>query len=193
MSESSTHVEQAITKATSTSSNLKTPPRLRSHSLMGSASQMQRDPLAFLTQTRRLGNVVGMRFVFSDTYLVYHPGSVKHVLQENHRNYNKDVLTYKLFRPFLGLGLVTNDGDSWLHQRRLIQPAFHRKRLATYGTWMTDATTKLIEQWQARADGDTPLNVAEEMMRLTLGIVGQALFSVDLSHERVPLVLLLQR
>lgn len=183
MSESSTHIEQATTKVTPKSSSLKTPPRLRSLSLMGSASQMQRDPLAFLIQTRQLGEVVGMRFVFSNTYLIYHPDSVKHVLQENHRNYNKDVLTYKLFRPFLGLGLVTNDGESWLHQRRLIQPAFHRKRIATYGTWMTNATTKLMEQWQARPDGDAPLNMAEEMMRLTFSIVGQALFSEDLSHE----------
>ena len=183
MSEPMTQAEQTSTKAISTSSNLKSPPRLRSHSLLGSAREMQRDPLAFLTRTRQYGNVVGMRFVFSDAYLIYHPDSVKHVLQENHRNYNKDVLTYKLFRPFLGQGLVTNDGDSWLHQRRLIQPAFHRKRLAAYGSLMTDAATTLLERWQARAEGDTPLDVAEEMMRLTLGIVGQALFSVDLSHE----------
>jgi cytochrome P450 len=124
-----------------------------------------------------------MHFVFSPAYLIYHPDSVKHVLQENHRNYNKDVLTYKLFRPFLDLGLVTNDGESWLHQRRLIKPAFHRKRLAAYGTLMTGAALALLERWQARAEGDAPLEVEEEMMRLTLSIVGQALFSMDLSHE----------
>ena len=181
--EPTTRVEQTHTKAISTSSQRKSPPRLHSLALLGSASEMQRDPLAFLTRTRQYGNVVGMRFVFRDTYLVYHPDSVKHVLQENNRNYNKDVLTYKLFRQFLGQGLVTNDGESWLHQRRLIQPAFHRKRLAAYGTLMTGATTTLLEQWQARAEGDTTLNMAEEMMRLTLSIVGQALFSADLSQE----------
>jgi cytochrome P450 len=183
MSEPMTQTDETSTKAISTSSKQKSAPRLRSHSLLGSASEMQRDPLAFLTRTRQYGYVVGMRFVFSNTYLIYHPDSVKHVLQENHRNYNKDVLTYKLFRPFLGLGLVTNDGDSWLHQRRLIQPAFHRKRLAAYGTLMTDTATTLLERWQARAEEDVPLDIAEEMMRLTLDIVGKALFSVDLSHE----------
>jgi cytochrome P450 len=183
MSEPMTQADETSTKATSTSSQHKSPPRLRSRALLGSASEMQRDPLAFLTRTRQYGNVVGMRFVFSDAYLIYHPDGVKHVLQENHRNYNKDVLTYKVFRPFLGLGLLTNDGESWLHQRRLIQPAFHRKRLVAYGTLMTDAANTLLEQWQARGDGDAPLDVAEEMMRLTLCIVGQALFSVDLSLE----------
>jgi cytochrome P450 len=183
MSEPMTQTDETSTKAISTSPQHKSPPRLRSHALLGSASEMQRDPLAFLMRTHQYGNVVGMRFVFSNAYLVYHPDSVKHVLQENHRNYNKDVLTYKLFRPFLGMGLLTNDGDSWLHQRRLIQPAFHRKRLAAYGTLMTGTTTTLLERWQARAEGDAPLDIAEEMMRLTLDIVGQALFSVDLTHE----------
>src|SRR5437588_10591476 len=175
--------KQTSVRDSSNVSGRKTPPRLRSHSLLGSASEMQRDPLGFLTRTRQYGNVVGMRFVFSPAYLIYHPDSVKHVLQENHRNYNKDVFTYKLFRPFLGLGLVTNDGESWLRQRRLIQPAFHRKRLAAYGSLMTDATVALLERWQARAEADAPLEITEEMMRLTLVIVGQALFSLDLSRE----------
>jgi enediyne biosynthesis protein E7 len=133
MSEPVVQTGQESSKKASIVSRGKVPPRLRSYSLLGSASEMQSDPLGFLTRTRQYGYVVGMRFVFSPAYLIYHPDSVKHVLQENHRNYNKDVLTYKLFRPFLGLGLVTNDGDSWLHQRRLIQPAFHTSYPALRG------------------------------------------------------------
>ena len=110
---------------------------------------MQRDPLKFLRDTRQYGDIVRMRFVFSDAYLIYHPDSVKHVLQENNRNYNKDIFTYKLLRPFLGQGLLLNDGESWLHQRRLMQPAFHRKRIATYGSIMTGAAEKLLERWQS--------------------------------------------
>jgi cytochrome P450 len=159
------------------------PPALRNYSLLGSANEMQRDPLGFLTRTHQFGDVVRMRFVFSHAYLVYHPDEVKHVLQENHRNYNKDLFTYKLLQPFLGAGLLINDGESWLHQRRLMQPAFHRKRLAAYGALMSGAARATLERWQARPDCDAPLNVAEEMMRLTLRIVGQALFSMDLSDE----------
>jgi cytochrome P450 len=183
MSESSTHVEQATPKVVSTSSQFKSPPRLRSHGLLGSASAMQRDPLKFLREARKYGDVVRMRFVFSDAYLIYHPDSVKHVLQENNINYNKDLFTYKIFYPFLGRGLLTNDGESWLHQRRLIQPAFHRKRIATYSTIMTDATEKLLERWQSNIQRDSSLDIAQEMMNLTLGIVGQTLFSMDLSEE----------
>jgi len=183
MSEPSTQVEQATTKATSTSSQLKSPPRLRSYALLGSASEIQRDPLKFLRDTRQYGDIVRMRFVFSDAYLIYHPDSVKQVLQENNRNYNKDVFTYKMFRPFLGQGLLINDGESWLHQRRLMQPAFHRKRIATYGNMMTSATEKLLQRWQSYAQQNSSLDVAEEMMSLTLRIVGMTLFSLDLSDE----------
>ncbi len=183
MPEPTTQVEQATTKADSTSSQLKLPPRLRNHALLGSASEMQRDPLKFLREARQYGDVVRMRFVFSDAYLIYYPDSVKHVLQENNRNYNKDLFTYKMFRPFLGKGLLINDGESWLHQRRLMQPAFHRKRIATYGTIMTDATVALLERWQSYVKQDSSLDIAEEMMSLTLRIVGKTLFSLDLSDE----------
>jgi cytochrome P450 len=183
MSEPMTETDETSTKDISTSSKHTSPPRLRSHSLLGSASEMQRDPLKFLREARQYGDVVRMRFVFSDAYLIYHPDSVKHVLQENNHNYNKDLFTYKLFHPFLGQGLLTNDGESWLHQRRLMQPAFHRKRIATYSTIMTGATVALLERWQKNDRQDSSLDIAEEMMHLTLGIVGQTLFSIDLNDE----------
>jgi cytochrome P450 len=163
--------------------NRTTAPHLSNHALLGSASPMHRDPLGFLLDTRRYGDVVGMRFVFSPAYVIYHPDDVKHVLQENHFNYNKDLFTYHVLRPVVGNGLLTNDGDSWLHQRRLIQPAFHRKRLATYATLMGEATESMLSSWQMHENSDEPLDIAEEMMHLTLRIVGQALFSLDLSQE----------
>jgi cytochrome P450 len=144
---------------------------------------MHHDPLGFLLATRQYGDVVGMRFVFSPAYMIYHPDDVKHVLQENHVNYNKDLFTYHVLQPVVGLGLLTNDGDSWLHQRRLMQPAFHRKRLAAYATQMTEATETMLAEWEEHEQDARPLDVAEEMMRLTLGIVGQGLFSLDLSQE----------
>ena len=116
----------------------RTPPGPHGHLLLGSAPDMQRDRLGFLLRlTQQYGDVSLMRFLIWPAYLINHPHDVKHVLQENHRNYNKDIFTYKVFHPFLGKGLLTNDGSSWLHQRRLIQPNFHRKNLATFGTLMT--------------------------------------------------------
>jgi cytochrome P450 len=64
-----------------------------------------------------------------------------------------------------------------------MQPAFHRKRLAAFGTLMTSATVMMLDQWQAIAEGNQRLDVAAEMLHLTLRIVGQALFTIDLSDE----------
>ncbi len=161
----------------------KQPPSHHTFSLLGSASEMQRDPLGFLLRTQQAGEVVRLRFLFSPAYLISHPASIKYVLQEHARNYNKDLITYTLFRPFLGQGLLTNDGPSWLQQRRLIQPAFHRQRLLTYGPLMTEATVAMLERWQAPSEEEKPLPMEQEMMRLTLQIVGQALFSLDLASE----------
>lgn len=160
------------------------PPGPREHFLLGSVRDIQRDPIGFnMSMRQQYGNVVRVHFFVVPTYMVFHPDDIKHILQENNRNYNKDTYNVDLLKPVFGLGLFTNDGASWLHQRRLIQPAFHRKHLATFGALMTNATVAMLERWQGFAEDDQPLNVAAEMMRLTLSIVGQALFSIDLSNE----------
>jgi cytochrome P450 len=162
----------------------KRPPGPHENWLLGSARTIQRDPLGFtMSMFQRYGNVVAVRFLIWPTYMIFHPHDVKHVLQENHLNYSKDTYLIHFLRPLLGQGLFTNDGQSWLHQRRLMQPAFHRKQLATFGALMTDATGSMLEHWQDAATRDQPLDVSTEMMRLTLRVVGQALFSIDLSNE----------
>jgi cytochrome P450 len=162
----------------------KAAPGPRGHLLLGSARDIQRDPLRFgLAMTQQYGDIVRIRLLLWPAYLVNHPDGVKHVLQENQQNYNKDLYPYQIFKPLLGRGLVTNDGKSWLHQRRLMQPAFHRKRLAAFGSLMTDATVMMLDQWQDFAERAQQLDIAAEMLRLTLRIVGQALFNIDLSDE----------
>lgn len=159
------------------------PPLMRGTPLLGSTRAMRRDPLGLLLgAATRYGDVVRLRWLVWTLYLVSSADGVQRVLQEHHQGYNKEVLDYQLLRRFLGRGLLTNEGDSWLRQRRLIQPAFHRQRLAAFGELMASATTDLLARWDA-LDPAAPLDVAHEMMRLTQRIVGLALFSIDLSAE----------
>jgi cytochrome P450 len=153
-------------------------------SSLNSVLALGRDPIRFaLDMWHRYGDLVRIRFLFWQGYLVFHPDQIKHILQDNHRNYTKDFFTLNAFKAFVGNGLVTNNGDSWLQQRRLMQPAFHRKRLAAFGTLITGTTVEMIERWQGFAEQGQPLDIAGEMMRLTLRIVGRSLFSIDLSNE----------
>ena len=79
----------------------------------------------------------------------------------------------------LGDGLLTSEGDHHRRQRRLVQPAFHRDRLAGYGAVMVERSAVVRDQWQS----GQPFDVLQEMMRLTLAIVAKTLFSTDVDSE----------
>src|SRR6266487_66518 len=153
-------------------------------SLLKSLPTLSGNLPGFLTSlTRQYGDVVRISFLNQEGYLLNHPDSVKHILQSHHLHYSKDVYALTFLKALLGEGLLTNEGASWLAQRRLMQPAFHRKRLSTLSTVMTDATYAMLESWQGIAQRGEVLDVAQEMMRLTLRDVGLALLSRDLSNE----------
>jgi cytochrome P450 len=83
----------------------------------------------------------------------------------------------------LGNGLITNDNhESWLTQRRMMQPMFHRQRLVAMGDKMVAAGERMLERWQARPAGEV-VNIAEEMMQVTLDIITQTMFSADVLSE----------
>jgi len=110
--------------------------------------------------------------------LVFHPDGVRHVVQENHKNYRKGGISNQVLRLTLGNGLLTNNGDSWLTQRRLIQPIFHRKQIAAFGQLMTENALAWTEE--ERLDTDQPLDLFQQMSGLTLTIVCKALFGADM-------------
>jgi cytochrome P450 len=74
---------------------------------------------------------------------------------------------------------LTSDGDFWLRQRRLAQPAFHRQRIAAYGEVMTGFTERTLAQWR---NGEVR-DIHEEMMKLTLDVVAKTLFDQEESAQ----------
>jgi len=105
------------------------------------------------------------------------------VLQDQHRRYSKNTVQYNALSAITGKGLLTSDGPLWLRQRRLAQPAFARSRLMDLDRIIVPAAQAMLERWQEFARKEIPVDVDAEMMRLTLEIVGKALFSIDLSRE----------
>jgi len=150
--------------------------------VLSSLKQFKDNPLGvMLDGKRRYGDVVAFRFGRMSFYFISHPDGVRHVLQSNQKNYSRQTPGYAALRIALGNGLVTSDGDFWLRQRRIAQPAFHRQRVAGFARVMVDAAQETFERWQAEIKPGQPLDVAAEMMRLTLKIVGLTLMSTDVS------------
>jgi cytochrome P450 len=145
---------------------------------------LQRDPLTMLKDNaRRYGDIVHYSLGPWKVFLLNHPDAIQHVLQTNNRNYSKDTFQYNMLSSITGKGLLTSDGEFWLHQRRMIQPAFHRRQILAFSSLMTDAAVRMLQRWDKTFRNDETIDLDAEMMRLALEIVGQALFTVDLSDE----------
>jgi cytochrome P450 len=104
-------------------------------------------------------------------------------LQDNHKNYCKDTFQYNLLSTVTGKGLLTSDGDFWLRQRRLAQPAFHNRRVADSAPMIVQAAEGMLARWDRRAQKGEPIDVAAEMMHVALQIVGKAMFSAEIGDQ----------
>ncbi len=160
----------------------KTIPRVRAPYPLSNTFAFRDDPLRFLSKAiADYGDIFQFRLLHVPMVVINHPDYIKHVLVDNQANYDKDVFLFHVVRPVLRNGLIANvGGESWLRQRRLTQPAFHRQRIALLGTLMTDTICEKLEQWERDAESGRALNVTEEMGHLTLQIVIKSLFGAEI-------------
>ena len=148
--------------------------------ILGMLPAVKRDPAGvFMQAARRYGDVVYLKIGPRRGFLITNPEDIRHVLQDNARNYHKSPLYGKL-RMFLGNGLLTSEDELWLRQRRIAQPAFHRQRLAALASVMAEAARDAAAEWQPLASAGRPVDVDEEMMRLTRTVVVRTLLGADL-------------
>ena len=156
------------------------PPGPRGVPVLGMLPAVRRNPTGvFLKAAQRFGDVVYFKIGPRRGYLISNPADIRHVLQDNSRNYHKSPL-YQRLRMSLGNGLLTSEDDFWLRQRRIAQPAFHRERMAGLAGVMVRAARETATEWQAIASDGRPVDVAEEMMRFTRTVVLRALLGGDL-------------
>jgi cytochrome P450 len=150
------------------------------HWLFGSIHLMSKNPLEFLdTYANKYDGIFRVKSpkFLEQLIVVSKPDYVKHILQDNNKNYHKSY-GYTIMKLLLGEGLLTSEGDFWRRQRRLAQPAFHRDRLATFVQIMTSAAEDLLNKWESLPDGTT-VNISTSMMNVTVDIVCKAMFSTD--------------
>jgi cytochrome P450 len=160
--------------------------------MLRSIGRIRRDPLGFLRDlSDRHGDVVAFPMPRRPALFVNHPDAVRHVLQANHRGYDRDTVQYRTLSTVTGGGLLTSDGPRWMRHRRLMQPAFHRGAVADLAVHVERAVAVCADSWDVKgADrpGGAVVDVDEAMMHTALDVVGRALFSTDLTHDADRLV-----
>jgi cytochrome P450 len=156
------------------------PPGPRGAFLLGNLPEFARDVLGFHERCRdEYGDVVQLKIGPRTIYLVNHPELIHEVLVANHRNFIKHSFFWRHVTAIFGHGLLTNEGDSWLQQRRLMAPAFHRERIASYGQTMVAYTELMLDDWPAAG----ARNLHHDLMGLTLEIVAKVLFDADVGKD----------
>jgi len=165
--------------ATSARRGAKFPPGPSNRLFAMLSGSLYQEPLGYFTElTKKYGDVWGMRIGNFRSFFINHPDLIEDVLVNKARLYHKGRIL-QANKYLFGEGLLTAEGDFWLRQRRLAQPAFHRERIAAYAATMAEYTEQMLATWGNGEERD----VHHEMMNLALRIVGKTLFDADVTRD----------
>lgn len=162
------------------------PPLLKGWPLVGVLPSLLRDPFGFvLSAWQQNGDIFTLDLGFTRMVFLCHPRHAQHLLRDNAANYYKGGALWDAIRKVLGNGLVVSEGDFWLRQRRLMQPQFHRQRLAGLTTHIVEAIDEALRTWEEPARTGQPFNVAEPLNALTMRVVLKTLFGASLKPQEM--------
>lgn len=158
-------------------------PTVRGKPVVGSTIDFAQDTIkALMDGWREHGDLFRVRVPMS-LHIVVHPDAIRWVLQENHRNYEPVDWVSDAWRLVVGEGLLASSGSYWLRQRRLEQPGFHRHRIAGFATTMAEAAVAAADRWSANARTGEPIELKDEMTKLTLDVLARCMFSAAWDRE----------
>ncbi|MCK6210420.1 cytochrome P450 [Georgenia sp. EYE_87] len=147
--------------------------------LVGNALQLRRDRLGFLTRcAREHGDAAAFRIGGTAVVLLSHPDAVHELLTVRQHDFGKSPVLRRA-RAVLGDGLLTSEGDVHLHDRRLLQTAFSRQRVARYAEEMVDVAVAVVGSWTP----GRPLDLHAQTVRTTLTVAGRTLFGTRLDED----------
>lgn len=157
-----------------------TPPGPRGLPLVGNTHQWARDPNGFRERcAETYGPVVNFEMLGWDTYMVTDPDEIERILVEESGRFPKHDDSNSELKQIVGDGLITSQGELWERQREAIQPAFYMDHIREYADIMVSRSEEASARWQH----SEPLEMREEMTRLTLEILVDAMFGRDIDIE----------
>ncbi|BCL78726.1 cytochrome P450 [Ktedonobacteria bacterium brp13] len=152
------------------------PPGPKPLPVLGNNYSFVKDPLEFLeTLHKTYGPLATMYMSDTPSVVLFEPKHIHYVLTENPRNFTSAEFARGL-QEFTGHGLFNLDGDTHRQQRRLVQPAFHKKRVESYADTMSQYTLEMLDSWETGKE----IALDQELQQLTMRVVAKCLFNIDL-------------
>ncbi len=165
------------------------PPLSSSTPLMGELPLLLAKQVGhLLTLRQRHGDIYTLDLGFTQMVSLNHPRHAQHVLRDQARIYSKANPLWTAIRGLIGNGLPVSEGDFWLRQRRMIQPHFHRERLAAMVRLMVQAIDEALVTFESYADTDKPIDLFREMTVITMRVIVRTMFGTQLDPAMADLV-----
>jgi cytochrome P450 len=150
------------------------------HWLLGPIYYAQRDPLRqFPKWIEEYGDLPRIKGAIGEAVILGAPEMAQQVLVDRYSKYQKKSRSYIVLRILMGNGLVTSEGEFWRGQRKLVQPAFHRKRLDAIFSMMVERVDDLVARLGEVASAQKAVDLTPHLSHLTLDIISRAMFSSD--------------
>jgi cytochrome P450 len=139
---------------------------------------MNDNPLATIPRVAYEELIWEAKGIFGHQLLVSDPAGIKRVLLDNVANYPKTTLEQRILSTAFGDGLLTSDGEKWRAHRRVMSPSFDHRSIASYAPVITAAAEARLQAWDAK-DDNAEVDIAREMVTLTLEVISRTMFSAD--------------
>jgi len=154
--------------------------------LVGSLPKLLKDPFNYVVKTREeLGDIYWLNLGMSKVIILNNPNHAQYVLRDNARNFRKGGPMWDAVRSLIGNGLVVSEGDFWLRQRRMMQPHFHRRRLAGLTGLMVSAIQEALDIWEQQTQSGKDFDLASGFNKVTMKVIVKTLFGTGLSQKEM--------
>lgn len=151
---------------------------------VGVLPAMARNPIKYIMAAHQQhGDIYRLNLGVTKIIMLNHPDHAQHVLIDNARNYTKGGPIWDSLRTLLGNGLPVSEGDFWRRQRRMMQPHFHRQRLAAITDQMIEAIDEGVASWSNQAGKEDRFNLMDAMSQITMRVIVRALFGTSIAKE----------
>lgn len=152
--------------------------------LLGALPTLVRKQIDFLPDAQqRYGDIYTLNLGMVKAVVLNHPDHAQHVFRDKTRNYRKGGKFWDIVRELLGNGLVVSEGDYWRRQRRMLQPQFHRQRLAALTTLMSEAITEGLSKWPTA--GEQPLELGAAFSDITMRVITRTMLGGTLERSEI--------